>query len=494
MKNKNFINSKTIISIFLTIFLSIAAAAQNVELPNEPDGSTEQTTAFTYQGRLSDSSMAASGTFDFQFAIYSLSSGGALIGTRTIPNVTVTNGIFNVKLDFGTAGFPEDQRYLEIRVKRPSDTNYTTLDPRQEITSAPYAIRAKNAGTATTANNALAVGGTAAGNIIKEGDTRLTDARTPTAGSANYIQNTTTQQTSANFNIDGTGTANIFNAVTQYNIGGSRVLSSAGEGNLFAGIKAGQSNTTGGNNSFVGSLAGNANTTGVANSFVGAFAGQSNTTGFGNSFVGAFAGFFNTMGSFNSFFGSNAGDANTTGGNNSFIGTGAGSRNTTGNDNSFVGAFAGKFNTSGGSNSFVGQGVGLSNTTGSYNTLIGDSADVSADNLTYATAVGSGATVSTSNTVVLGRTDDTVIAPNTLQVNTLGAAGDTSLCRNASNQISTCTQGNRSEMNSTAAAAKIDRLGEQVKQQAELIEQQQIVINGLKKIVCSQNPNADVCK
>ena len=399
---KTFTNIKSFTyTLFAALLLTAAVAAQTAK---SPDGIAVQTTAFTYQGRLTDSTMAASGTFDFQFALFNDIANGTVIGTETVPNVSVTNGIFTVTLDFGFAGFPNEVRYLEIRVKRPSDTNYTTLTPRQQITSTPYAIRSKTATTAdtatnaATASNALAVGGTPAANIIKEGDTRLTDSRTPAAGSANYVQNTTTRQT-ANFNVNGTGTANIFNAVTQYNIGGNRVLSVAGSNNLFAGINAGSVNTTG-----------------IYNSFFGFWTGLSNTTGDNNSLFGKYAGLNNTTGGGNSFFGAGAGQFNTTGDENSFVGVGAGNGNTTGSGNSFVGNSAGSNNTTGGDNSFFGSNAGRINTTGGNNTIIGTNANVGADNLTYATAIGSGATVSTSNTVVLGRTSDTVRIPGNLDL------------------------------------------------------------------------------
>ncbi|PYS38568.1 MAG: hypothetical protein DMF71_16650, partial [Acidobacteria bacterium] len=60
----------------------------------------------------------------------------------------------------------------------------------------------------------------------------MTDARSPTANSSNYIQNGTNQQATSNFSISGDGTAagtlssNIVNAAKQYNIGGNRILSS----------------------------------------------------------------------------------------------------------------------------------------------------------------------------------------------------------------------------------------------------------------------------
>ena len=81
---------------------------------------------------------------------------------------------------------------------------------------------------------------------------------TISAAGGNFIQ-LTTQQPSSNFNISGNGTAlnltasgtvsgHLVNATTQYNIGGNRVFSVAGEDNLFAGINSGNSNTDGNNN------------------------------------------------------------------------------------------------------------------------------------------------------------------------------------------------------------------------------------------------------
>ena len=48
--------------------------------------------------------------------------------------------------------------------------------------------------------------GTPAANIIREGDARLSDARTPTAGSNNYLRNQDTTPQAANFNLTGHGT------------------------------------------------------------------------------------------------------------------------------------------------------------------------------------------------------------------------------------------------------------------------------------------------
>src|SRR5205807_9056216 len=60
--------------------------------------------------------------------------------------------------------------------------------------------------SADTATNATQLGGVAANQFVQTSDSRLSDSRTPTAGSSNYIQNTTSQQTSSNFNVSGNGT------------------------------------------------------------------------------------------------------------------------------------------------------------------------------------------------------------------------------------------------------------------------------------------------
>src|SRR5262249_38796515 len=65
---------------------------------------TAQTTVFTYQGSLKDGASPANGNYDFEFKLFDLVSSGTQQGI-TLPrlNVGVTNGIFNVSLDFGAA-------------------------------------------------------------------------------------------------------------------------------------------------------------------------------------------------------------------------------------------------------------------------------------------------------------------------------------------------------------------------------------------------------
>src|SRR5262249_31729969 len=136
--------------------------------------------------------------------------------------------------------------------------SYVTLTPRQPILSTPYAI------------NAAQLGGLAA---------------------SGFLQNSTSQQASSNFNISGNGTAggtltgSIVNAVQQVNINGLRAFTVNGTFNDGVTIFTAS-------NTFTGDGAG-VNTTpdpnpegqaGKFNSFYGAGAGKANTTGGRNAF------------------------------------------------------------------------------------------------------------------------------------------------------------------------------------------------------------------
>ena len=340
-----------------------------------------QTTAFTYQGRLTEAGNPANGPFDFQFKLFDtqpVGTGTQQGGDVNVANVTVTNGSFSVQLEFGVcpACFNGAARFLEIAVKPTSSGTFTTLGPRQPITSTPYAIRSQNAATATLADGlSVACVSCVTSSQIASVNGSVVSGTIPVAslpaGSLNYIQNTTSPQAGSDFNISGNGTAggilsgNLVNAATQFNLGGSRVLSATGE-NLFAGINAG--------------------TTGNGNSFFGSSAGQANTSSFDNAFFGFRAGVSNTTGSQNSFFGRETGASNTTGVENAFFGFGAGFRNTEGRKNTFIGHFADFTST---------------NTTGNLNTALGYQARVNSG-LSNATAIGALARVDTSDSLVLG--------------------------------------------------------------------------------------------
>jgi hypothetical protein len=97
-------------------------------------------TAFTYQGRLQDGASPANGAYDFRFTLHDAAVGGAQVGSALRDDVAVAEGLFTLSLDFGAA-FTGSRRWLEVAVRPGASTGaYTTVGPRQELTSAPGAI------------------------------------------------------------------------------------------------------------------------------------------------------------------------------------------------------------------------------------------------------------------------------------------------------------------------------------------------------------------
>jgi hypothetical protein len=109
-----------------------------------PGGFDELTTSFTYQGHLTDGGSPANGPYDFEFKLYDAPTDGTTLGTLTVKNFPVSEGLFTVPLDFGAGVFTGDARWLEIGV-RPglSSGAYTLLSPRQALTATPYALYAQ---------------------------------------------------------------------------------------------------------------------------------------------------------------------------------------------------------------------------------------------------------------------------------------------------------------------------------------------------------------
>jgi len=71
--------------------------------------------AFTYQGTLADNGSPVNDNYDLQFGLFDCPTDGAQVGTAiTVPNVSVSAGIFTVTLDFGAGSFNGTNRFLEI--------------------------------------------------------------------------------------------------------------------------------------------------------------------------------------------------------------------------------------------------------------------------------------------------------------------------------------------------------------------------------------------
>lgn len=410
-----------------------------------------QTTEFTQRGIL-DTSL--SGLYDFEFRLYDVATGGTALAVQQHLGVEVTNGLYQVNLEFGDA-FMGRSRYLEIGYKNLPGP-FTTIFPRKLITSAPCIRVASDATFDQTSTPCVAsitddqIAHVSGDNVVGQKPLSWVPD-----GSSDYIQNTTAVQVGANFNIDGGGTVggtlsgNTVNAVTQYNINGIRILANAGSQNLFAGENAGAANT-GNSNSFFGVGSGQSNTGGRENSFFGRTSGPLNTTGYANSFFGWDSARWNTIGYSNSFFGTESGYSNT----------------------------------SGGGNTFIGRGSGKYNTTGGKNTAIGQSAGFNAGNLTFATAIGAESEAQYSNSIYLGRKfgQDTVYIPGNLKVTgattfdgnlvlasggvalfqsnitltSLGSGGSAHICRNISNQLSFCSSSLRYKTNIASFGVGLD--------------------------------------
>ncbi|MEO8041188.1 MAG: hypothetical protein ABI646_01145 [Acidobacteriota bacterium] len=79
------------VKFFISLLLLLASA--NLAIA--------QTTEFTYQGRLVDGALPANASYDLEFKLFDVETGGTALGTTQRPGVPVSNGIFTVRLDFG---------------------------------------------------------------------------------------------------------------------------------------------------------------------------------------------------------------------------------------------------------------------------------------------------------------------------------------------------------------------------------------------------------
>jgi hypothetical protein len=134
-----------------TIALTVAACAALPALAQP------LTPAFTYQGRLLAAGGPAAGPHDLRFALFSDPIAGLQVGPSLCADnlVPQPDGSFTTVLDFG-AVFAGQRLYLQIQVRADTGagcadaTGFTTLTPRQELSSAPYAAHAVTAGSAAS--------------------------------------------------------------------------------------------------------------------------------------------------------------------------------------------------------------------------------------------------------------------------------------------------------------------------------------------------------
>ena len=94
-------------------------------------------TTITYQGQLQHSGEPSNETFPMTFRLYdSLTEGSQIGDAESFPGVPVSDGLFQIKLDFGPGVFADAGRFLEIEI------DGVVLSPRQQITASPLATHA----------------------------------------------------------------------------------------------------------------------------------------------------------------------------------------------------------------------------------------------------------------------------------------------------------------------------------------------------------------
>jgi hypothetical protein len=119
----------------------LAALVMAASIALTANAQTALSTAFTYQGKLTERGTPADGLYDIQFKLFDAAAGGSQIGaTFVATGVDVSQGIFTARPDFGTAFNISQSRWLEIAVRIGFTAGpYTLLTGRQELTATPFA-------------------------------------------------------------------------------------------------------------------------------------------------------------------------------------------------------------------------------------------------------------------------------------------------------------------------------------------------------------------
>lgn len=382
-----------------------------------------QTTEFTYQGQLQNSSTPANGSFDFEFALFDTAASGSQIGsTLTRSGVSVTGGIFSVNLDFGSS-FPGANRFLEIRVRQSGGGSFVSLSPRQPVSSAPYSVKsltadsAQSAATALNATNAESAlsatnfTGSLAGDVTgSQGSTtvarlrgRNVAANQPNNGQVLKYNTASTQWEPANdetaaggggtltgitagTGLAGGGTSgSVTLSIANSGVGTAQIADASVTDAKIVGVSGAKVSGSVANATNAATAA-NANQLGgiAASGFIQNNTSQQLASNFNVSGDGTVGGIFSAT-QYNlgaskifaasgsrTFFGIGAGSS-TTGDLNTFFGRSAGAGTTTTTRNAFFGSLTGPVNA-GERNSFFGHATGNNNTTGDNNSYFGDGA------------------------------------------------------------------------------------------------------------------------
>jgi hypothetical protein len=323
----------------LAIFLMAAALCMAGVSYGDPMG-----TAFTYQGRLTDANSPAEGSYDFRFRLYDEAGGGTQLALIKANDIDINDGYITIDLDFGMD--PNwsngNARWLEILLRPGASTGFfTTLSPRQELTPAPYALYAKNAGS----DSDWTISGS--------------DMYTDVGVTGNVGIGTTNPV--AKLTVDGAilrdgSTMWGSNAETHINLGTNSTTGTNGQDYMYTTVSGGGDNTASGN---YATVAGGVNNT-AAHYYATVGGGVGNTASSGSDTV-------------------SGGESNTTSG--GFGAIGGGIHNTVSNYAATVGG--GDFNTASGEDATVGGGEG-NTASGNHATVAGGANNTASGRFSFA--------------------------------------------------------------------------------------------------------------
>jgi hypothetical protein len=145
--------------------------------------------AITYQGTFADAGVPANGSYDFEFALFTVASAGTAVQTVTKTGVAVSGGLINTLVDFGAQTYNGQVKWIEVHVRHAGSGSYTTLAPRQALTAAPYAMglpmpfsRVVNTGSAPSFKIENADGGNAIAGVVSTNSGFSANSGTSPAG------------------------------------------------------------------------------------------------------------------------------------------------------------------------------------------------------------------------------------------------------------------------------------------------------------------------
>jgi len=132
------LKSRAVTIALLLTSLALGVSAQTI---------TAGPTLFNFQGRLATPSgnPVPNGTYSVTLSLWDAASAGNKRWEQTFANITVSNGTFGALLNLGSGFTPGNtldtaingSTYLEIKIGADA-----ALTPRQQLVSAPYALKA----------------------------------------------------------------------------------------------------------------------------------------------------------------------------------------------------------------------------------------------------------------------------------------------------------------------------------------------------------------